>query len=311
VEDDVAPSIKALAISLAVLAASTCAAVAQAPANAAPDTRSFIATARKALKWDEPSEPFKVAGPIHFVGTHGLGAWLFATRDGLMLLNTAMPGSGPMIADSIRKLGFKPEDIKIIVSGHAHLDHVGGHAYMKALSGASVAAMEGDVAVMESGGKDDFFYGRELDVMGFEPIKVDRVLHDGDTVTLGEVTLTARLTPGHTKGTTTFVTNVVDDGTEYAVVFPDGVSVNPGYRLTQSPSYAGIAGDYERTMRTLEALTPDIWLAAHTEWFDFDGKCARAQKEGVAAWIDPLGYRAFVAARRKLFEQRLTSESAK
>lgn len=302
------PSLKALTISLAFLAASTCAAIAQAQV-AAPDTRSFIAAARKALKWDEPLEPFKVAGPIYFVGTHGLGAWLFATRDGLLLLNTAMPGSGPMIADSIRKLGFKPEDIKIIASGHAHLDHVGGHAYMKALSGAQVVAMDGDVAVMESGGKDDFFYRHELDIMGFDPVKVDRVLHDGDTVTLGEVTLTARKTAGHTKGTTTFVASISDDGKEYTVVFPDGVSVNPGYKLMASPSYDGIADDYRRTLQTLEALVPDIWLTAHTEWFDIDGKRARAQKDGVAAWVDPDGYRAFIAKRRKLFEQRLELES--
>lgn len=305
-----APSMKAAAISLAVLAASAGTAAAQAPVTAAPDTRSFIASARKALKWDEPLEPFKVAGPIHFVGTHGLGAWLFATRDGLLLLNTAMPGSGPMIADSIRKLGFKPEDIKIIANGHAHLDHVGGHAYMKALSGAQVVTMDGDVAVMESGGRDDFFYSRELDVMGFEPVKVDRSLHDGDTVTLGEVTLTARKTPGHTKGTTTFVASISDDGKEYTVVFPDGVSVNPGYKLTGVPSYEGIADDYRRTLQTLEALVPDIWLAAHTEWFDFDGKRVRAQNNGAAAWVDPDGYRAFIASRRKLFERRLELEGS-
>ena len=153
-----------------------------------------------------------------------------------------------MIADSIRKLGFRPEDIKIMINGHAHSDHAGGFADLKKLSGAQLAVMEPDVAQMEDGGKSDFHYGADWKVMGFEGVKVDRVLRSGDTIKLGEVLLTGYNTPGHTRGSTTWVTQIVDNGKVYSVVFPDGGGFNPGYRVAgESPSYPGITNDYRET----------------------------------------------------------------
>ncbi len=146
------------------------------------DNKLFLEQAPQHVKWTEAAEPLKIVGPLYFVGTEGLGAWLFATSEGHILLNTGMPSSGPMIADSIRTLGFKTEDIKIIVNGHAHVDHAGAFAYLKKLSGAQLAIMKEDVQAIEDGGKNDFHYGSEWHVMGFPPVKVDRVLRDGDTV---------------------------------------------------------------------------------------------------------------------------------
>ena len=155
----------------------------------AKNNKMFLQGAIKALKWEQPAEPLKIVGPIYFVGTQGLGSYLFNTSEGLILMGTGTPASGPMIAASIRKLGFRPEDIKVIVTWHAHADHAGAIAYFKQLSGAQLAVMEGDVAAMEDGGKSDFHYGWDWKTMGWPPANVDRVLHDGDEVTLGDVTL--------------------------------------------------------------------------------------------------------------------------
>jgi metallo-beta-lactamase class B len=272
----------------------------------ARDNNLFINLARKALKWDEPAVPLHIAGPLYFVGTEGLGAWLFATSEGLILLNTAMPQTAGLVEDSIRQLGFDPADIKIIINGHAHSDHAGAIAHFQQLSGAQLAVMEADVGPMEDGGRSDFHYGADWKIMGFPPARVDRVLRDGDTVRLGEVILTAHSTPGHTRGATTWETQVVEDGRAYRVVFPDGSGFNPGYRLAGArPDYPGIAEDYRRTHHVLEMLQPDIWLAHHAEYFDLAGKRARAAEEGVDAWVDPGGYRRFVASEKRAFDEEV------
>jgi metallo-beta-lactamase class B len=274
----------------------------------AKDNKLFITLASKALKWEEAAEPIRIVGPLYFVGTRGLSAWLFTSAEGHVLLNTGMPSSGPMIVASIRKLGFKPEDIKIIINGHAHSDHAGAFAYMKQLSSAQLAIMQPDVQAIEDGGKDDFHYGADWQVMGFPPVKVDRVLRDGDTVRLGELLLTAHHTPGHTRGSTTWTTTLVEAGKAYRVVFPDGGGFNPGYKLAKSPSYPGINRDYRNTLHALENFEPDIWGGHHTEYFDFAGKSQRAASEGVKAWIDPEGYRRFIAGKRRAFEDQVDEE---
>ena len=271
----------------------------------ANDNNLFISLAKKALKWEEPAEPVRIVGPIYFVGTKGLGAFLFTTSEGHILMNTGMPSSGPMIVESIRKLGFRPEDIKVMINGHAHIDHAGAFAYLKQQFGAQLAVMKDDVAAMESGDKDDFKYANDF---VYPAVKVDRVLRDGDTIKMGDVLLTAYHTPGHTRGATTWIANLVVDGKAYVVAFPDGAGFNPGYRLAKNPSYPGIAEDYRRTHHMLEMLKPDIWLAQHNEYYDLEGKRQRAQTEGVKAWIDPEGYRRFIAGKKRAFEDEVDQE---
>lgn len=247
----------------------------------ADDNKLFLSLATMKLKWEEPTEPVHVAGPLYFVGTKGLGVFLFATPEGHILMNTGMPSSGPLIVESINKLDLKPEDIKVMINGHAHIDHAGALAYLKQrVPGAELAVMREDVPAMESGDKGDFKYADDLVYPG---VKVDRVLRDGDTIEIGDVQLTAHLTPGHTRGSTTWVANIVDGGKAYMVAFPDGAGFNPGYRLVKNPSYPGIADDYRRTHHVLEMLKPDIWLAQHNEYYDLEGKRARAAAEGVKA----------------------------
>ena len=271
----------------------------------ANDNNLFLALARKGLKWEEPAEPVRIVGPIYFVGTKGLGVFLITTSEGHILMNTGMPSSGPMIVDSIRKLGFKPEDIKLMINGHAHIDHAGAFGFMKKLTGARLAVMKDDVAAMESGDRDDFKYANDF---AYEGVKVDRVLRDGDTVRMGDVLLPAYHTPGHTRGATTWIANLVVDGKAYVVAFPDGAGFNPGYRLVTNPSYAGIADDYRNTHHALEMVKPDIWLAQHNEYYDLEGKRKRAETEGVTAWVDPEGYRRFIADKKRAFEDEVDEE---
>ena len=271
----------------------------------ANDNKLFITLAGKALKWEEPAEPVHIGGPLYFVGTKGLGAFLFATPDGHLLMNTGMPSSGPMILDSVRKLGFKPQDIKLLIASHAHIDHAGAMQYIKKQTGAELALMEEEARLAENGGKGDFRYGDEF---AYPPVKVDRLLTDGDSIHMGNVLLTAHHTPGHTRGATTWLANIEVDGKAYLVAFPDGAGFNPGYHLEKQPSYPGIADDYRRTHHFLEMLKPDIWLAQHNEYYDLAGKTQRAQTEGIKAWLDLEGYRRFIAKKKRAFEEEVDTE---
>jgi metallo-beta-lactamase class B len=271
----------------------------------AKDNKLFITLASKALKWEVPEEPIKIVGPIYFVGTKGLGAFLITTSEGHILMNTGMPSSGPMIVESIGKLGFKPDDIKLMINGHAHIDHAGAFAFFKEKYGADMAVMREDVAAMESGDANDFKYANDF---LYPPVKVDRILRDGDIIKMGDVVLTAYLTPGHTRGATTWIVNIVDEGKPYLVVFPDGAGFNPGYKLIKNPIYPGIENDFRRTHHFLEMLKPDIWLAQHNEYYDLTGKRERAKTEGVKAWIDPEGYRRFIAGKKRAFEIEVDEE---
>ena len=266
-----------------------------------PGSGGFPSSFPKA--WSEPVDPFHIAGPIYYVGTRGLGVFLITTPAGNILIGGAVPGAAPLIEASIRKLGFKPEEIQILLSNHAHADHVGTLADFQKLTGAQVAAMQGDVELLKSGGKTDYLFAGDSR-FHFPPVTTDRVLKDGDVVSLGAISLTAHATPGHTPGCTTWTTTVPDGGRSYSVVFADCKTINAGTRLVKDPSYPGIADDYRRTFQVLESLHPDIFLSYHSEVYDLENKRARAAREGVQAWVDPQGFQAYVAnGKLKLAEQ--------
>lgn len=277
-----------------------------APSSPRPVPSPALSDEMKA--WLEPAEPITIVGPIRFVGTLGLCAYFIPTPAGHILLNGLMPQSAAHLEASIRKLGYRPEDIKILLISQAHIDHVGTLAHMQKLSGARVEVMAADVGLLKSGGKTDYLFASDPR-FHFDPVATDRVLKDGDTVELGGVKLTARATPGHTPGTTTWLTTVEDGGRPYAVVFADGMGVNPGTRLVKDPSYPGIADDYRRTFHLLGSLRPDIFLSYHPGFFDFSGKRERAKRDGVQAWVDPDGYRRRIADSQANFESLLAKES--
>jgi len=255
--------------------------------------------------WHRPFPEFRIAGNIYWVGTADLAVYLIKTPAGDILINTDFDQDVPNIQKSIEKTGAKMSDVKIILISHAHDDHVAGTAAIKKLAGAQLMVMEPDVDEMESGGQGDFQYKSR-----WAPVKVDRVLHDGDTVKLGGTKLVAHLTPGHTKGCTTWTTQVTENGRPLHVVIVGSPNVNPGYRIVNNPKYPNQAQDYEKTFAVLKSLPCDVFLGAHGAYFGLKAKYEKYPTEGPAAYIDPAGYKAYVSERESAFRRELARQSA-
>lgn len=272
-------------------------------------TSTMTAAAAPNAEWTQPFPPFRIAGNLYYVGSADLASYLIATPDGLILINSSVEASVPLIRKSVETLGFKFSDVKILLISHAHWDHCAGSAEIVKLTGAKYEVMDADVPVVESGGRADFHYGSDLETR-YPPTHVDRVLHDGDTVSLGGVVLTARLTPGHTKGTTTWTMDEKEDGRSLHVVIVGSPNVNPGYKLVNNAAYPQIASDYKREFAVLNSLPCDIFLGAHGAYFDLKGKYPRWKNGDRNAFIDPSGYKAYIADRERAFEAELAKQSA-
>jgi metallo-beta-lactamase class B len=256
--------------------------------------------AQNAKSWSEPFPAHRIAGDPYYVGTRGLASYLITTPEGHILINSSLESSVPMIEANITKLGFRFADVKILLISHAHWDHNAGSALVKERTGSKYMVMAPDVAVTEDGGKSDFFYGKAPESL-YRSTKVDRVLHDGDQVKLGGAVLTAHLTPGHTKGCTTWTLTVREGAKTYDVVIVGSPNVNAGFKLVNNGLYPGIAQDYLRTFEVLKSLHCDIFLGAHGDYYGLEGKFARVATEGPSVYIDPDGYRAYVADKEKAF----------
>ncbi|MEP6849353.1 MAG: subclass B3 metallo-beta-lactamase, partial [Acidobacteriota bacterium] len=259
--------------------------------------------------WTEPFEPFKIAGNLYYVGSRGLANYLITTPKGHILINSDLDENVPLIRASVEKLGFKFTDIKILVVSHGHWDHVAGSDTIKKLTGAKYMVMDADVSVVESGGKTDFQYGNDPNTL-FQPAKVDRVLYDGDEIKLGGAVLVAHLTPGHTKGCTTWTMKVREAGKTYNAVIIGSPNINPGYRLVNNASYPTIATDYEKMFRVLKALQCDIFLGAHGNYFGMEAKYARLKEKGFSVFIDPEGYKKYVTEKEQEFRNELAKQKA-
>jgi len=257
--------------------------------------------------WTEPFPPFRIAGNLYYVGSRGLANYLITTPQGHILINSDLEANVPMIRASIETLGFKFSDVKVLLISHAHWDHDAGSAKIKELTGARYMVMDADVPVVESGGKADFHYGDDRGTL-YPPAKVDRVLKDGDEVRLGGAVLVAHLTPGHTKGCTTWTMRVQDGGKTYDVVIVGSPNVNDGYKLVNNAKYPQIAADYERMFRVLKSLPCDIFLGAHGSYFDMESKYARYKERGAAAFVDPDGYKTFVTSKEQEFRTKLQQQ---
>ena len=210
--------------------------------------------------WTQPTAPFPIVGPISYVGTKGLAAYLIATPKGLILLDATMAQNVPAIEANITALGYKLSDIKILINSHAHFDHADGFAAIKRDTGAKLFAMAGDVWALEHGKH----FGDQNYVGTYAPVKVDRVLHDGSVVSLGGVTMHAVLTAGHTRGCTTWLMTVTNAGKKLDVVFPGSLTV-AGNALVGNKAYPNIVADYRASFKRLAGLHADIVLPAHPE----------------------------------------------
>jgi metallo-beta-lactamase class B len=257
--------------------------------------------------WTEPFPPFRIAGNLYYVGTKGLANYLVTTLQGNILINSDLEANVPMIQASIEKLGFKFKDTKILLISHAHWDHDAGSAMIKEMSGAMYMVMDADVPVVESGGKTDFEYGNSPTSL-YRSTKVDRVLHDGVEVKLGGTVLVAHLTPGHTKGCTTWTMQVTEGGKTYNVVILGSPNLNPGYKLVDNSAYPQIAEDYERMWRVLKSLPCDIFLGAHGNYFGLEEKYPLMKEGGANPFIDPSGYKKYIAQKEQEFRTELARQ---
>jgi metallo-beta-lactamase class B len=258
--------------------------------------------------WVQPFPPFRIAGNLYYVGSQDLAAYLIATPQGNILINSNLESSPPQIKKSIESLGFKYSDTKILLISHGHFDHCAGSAQIKRETDAKYEVMAQDVPVVESGGRKDFHYASDKS-MWFPPTKVDRVLHDGNTVSLGGVTLTAHLTAGHTKGTTTWTLDEQVDGRALHFVIVGSPNVNPGYKLVNNKTYPQIADDYRHEFDVLKKLPCDVFLGAHGVYFGLKEKYARFRNGDKNVFIDPAGYKAYIADREQAFETELKKQS--
>lgn len=259
--------------------------------------------------WTTPMPPFRIAGNLYYVGSRDLASYLIHSKQGHILINSNLVTSPPQIKASVEKLGFRFGDVKILLISHGHYDHCAGSAAIKQMTGAKYMVMAADVPVVESGGRTDFRYAHDTS-MYFPPAKVDRALHDADTVQLDSVTLTAHKTAGHTKGCTTWTMKVSQNGHTYNVVIVGSPNVNSGYQLIHNNEYPQIATDYAQGFRTLKSLPCDIFLGAHGGYFDMLEKYKKLQAGDADAFLDPVGYKAYVAEREQAFEAELARQKA-
>jgi metallo-beta-lactamase class B len=255
----------------------------------------------------EPFPPFKIANHLYFVGNKNQATYLVVTEKGNILINADYEVNLPLIKNSIKKLGFNYNDIKIILLSHAHSDHAAASALIKKETKADYMVMDQDVSVIESGGKTDFHYARDPEQI-YPAAKVNRVLHDGDEVKLGNTILTAHLTPGHTKGCTTWTMKAREGNKTYNVVIIGSVGVNPGYKLIHNSTYPEIAEDYRRAFQVLKKLPCDIFLGSHGMFFDLEQKYARMKKESKNPFVDPDGYRKYVLKKEREFYNELDKQ---
>lgn len=276
--------------------------------NAQPMNRAATMTMFDA--WKAPVPPRHLVGNLYYVGAIGVSSYLITTPDGHLILDSGFEETVPIIERGVKELGFDLKDVKLILSSHAHIDHTGGHAALKRLTGAKVAASEADARVLESGGAEDFI-PMPKDLVTYEPVKVDREVRDGEVVELGGVKLIANVTPGHTRGATTWTMDVEEGGKSYRVVFFSSASINPGTRLTgPDAAYPEIAHDLERAFARFREMKCDIFLAPHGGQFAMAEKFARLEKGELATQVlvDPEGWRKTIAAQEEAFRKALAAE---
>jgi metallo-beta-lactamase class B len=254
--------------------------------------------------WSLPFEPRKIIGNTYYVGTNLISSFLIVTPAGNILLDTGQIEMLPQVEANIEKLGFKVQDVKMLLNSHSHFDHCGGFAEFKRQTGATMIASKLDGDAMMRGGKGDFYWGDEL---AYEPVKPDRTVSDGERVELGGVSLTAHLTPGHTKGCTSWSMRVNEAGKDYDVLFLCGLTASL-YKLTNNDKYPNIVEDERNTLQKLRGMHADVLLASHGFYFDLAGKAARQKAGTPSPFVDPTELGRHVAEMEKDFEEALQAQ---
>jgi len=265
------------------------------------------ALAQSPANWTAPTEPFRIADNLYYVGTAGLGSYLLTGPQGHVLVDGAMPTSAKMIEANIEKLGFKLADVKVLLNTHAHFDHSGGLAELKRDTGATVYATDGDRQALETG---TYVGSEDVKMFNFAPVKVDHILKDGEQVRVGTTVLTAHLTPGHSGGCTTWAFPLTVEGQKRQALLycSTSVAANRLVSKAKGPQYPGIVADYQNTFAKLKTMKADVFLAPHAEQFGLEGKRAKLTAGGPNPFVDPDELQRTVAASEAAFRAELAKQ---
>jgi metallo-beta-lactamase class B len=258
----------------------------------------------------KPFEPFRVVGNLYYVGTYDLAVYLITTPEGGILINTGVNDSVSGIRANIEKLGFKFNDIKLLLATHGHWDHVAGMAEIKKLTGARMLMHEGDAELLETGGGFDFRFPQGRGSI-YEPVKVDQRLKDGDKIRLGGTELTLHHHPGHTKGASSFTFSTEDGGRKYSVLIVNMGSINPGVNVSFMPAFPEITEAYASTLAKQKQMKPDIWVASHAGQFNMHDKYKPGDPYDPNRFVDPQGYVAKIEFYQKRYRGQLEKDRAK
>ena len=253
-------------------------------------------------EWSKAYEPFRVAGNLYYVGTYDLGCYLITTPKGHILINTGLASSFDVIKSNVTSLGFKFNDIKILLTTQAHFDHTGALAAIKKATGASMMVDEKDVPVMEDGGLSDYAFGGSV---MFAPVKVDKILHDKDVITLGDVKLTMLHHRGHTKGSCSYLLDVKDEKKTYRVLIANMPSIVTDKHLDKIAEYPEIAKDYAYTLKALKSLSFDLWVASHASQFNLHKKRKAGDAYNPEVFKDREGYDKSLAELQAAYDKKM------
>ncbi len=255
--------------------------------------------------WTRPFPGHRVIGNLYAVGSYDLGVFLITSPEGHILINTGLESSTPLIRKNIESVGFRLEDVKILLTMQSHWDHTAALAEIKEITGAEMWATADDARVLEDGGFSDPHFGGK---QSFKPVKADRIVADGEVIELGGTRLTVVETPGHTEGSSSYTMKVREGGREYDVAIANMATINRGKRLVVNPTYAGVADDFAETFRKQKALPVDVWVAAHGGQYGLHEKYKPGQTYDPEAFVDPQGFRAAVERYEKLYLEQLAAE---
>lgn len=262
------------------------------------------AAAQTPPSWTTPVKPVRVVGNIYYVGTEELGAYLLAGKEGLVLLDAPMEENVDLILRNVKELGFDPAKIRVLLNSHAHLDHAGGFAAIRKKTGATLYMTAPDAELAARGGRDDFAFG---DRLAYPPVTADAIIEDGQIVRLGEIAMTAMVTPGHTKGCTTWLTTALHQGKPVDVLFQCSLTA-PGYKLVANEKYPDILDDYRRSFERLRKLRPDVFLANHASFFGLAQKLEKVNDGGANPFVDRKEFPRFLDRAWKSLETEIAKQ---
>jgi metallo-beta-lactamase class B len=255
--------------------------------------------------WTAPFPGFRVIGNLYGVGTYDLGVFLITSNVGHILINTGLEDSTALIRENIEAVGYRLEDVKILLTMQAHWDHTAALAEIKQLTGAEMWATPEDARVLEDGGfSDAHFGGRE----SFKPVSVDRIIRDGDVIALGNISLTVHEHPGHTEGSSSYSMVIQEGGRDYHVVIANMGTINDGKQLVVDPTYPGVGEDFASTYRHQKAMEVDVWVAAHGGQYGLHDKWQPGQPYSPDTFVDPAGFLAEVERLEAIYLEQVARE---